>query len=327
MGKEQYISLIAKKLGSELNTAELRELNGWLSSNSDNAELLDDFKFVWDSVESYKSSEVFDSSSAFQKFSKKYDLEGKTAPQAPVSPSPEPGFPILRWVLMGSIAIGLFLGGYFLSSRLTPTFNNTKMEPMAISLGPNASATLKPNSSLHFQPKKSLVTGLTGGAYMDLTERDKTQSLNVDLGNLKLSAHGSSFNVQNYKGEDVIIDVEKGAVNYDHNNKASVLKEGQKLRISKKNGASSIEDINSQNAFAWSEGRLSFDNTPLFEVFNTIEKFYGVEITVKDNVNVNTHYTVANLEPSGVDEVLEVLANSLNLRIEKEGRTIAVSGL
>ena len=43
VNKDLYISLITKKLSSELNTAELKDLNSWLNNSKDNAIVLPGF--------------------------------------------------------------------------------------------------------------------------------------------------------------------------------------------------------------------------------------------------------------------------------------------
>lgn len=321
MGKEQYISLIAKKLNNELNVAELRELNGWLSSNSENPELLSDFQHIWDSVSSYKAAETFDSSAAFSKFSQKYDLATQiTSDVAKKSTSS------IKTIIIALTAIALFLGGYMLSSRLTPTFSNDQMAALPVQLTDNASATLKPNTSLKFNANNLVVSSLDGGAYFNLEKQQVP--LNFDLSKTKIMANAAKMNLQNYDGEDLIADVEKGSVTVEFNNKKEVVESGHKIIISKDNGSYSIIAGNSDNAFAWSNGVLSFDKTPLYEVFSTIEQFYGVTIEVTDDSNVSGHFTAINMQPRNLEEVLELLSTSRDMHIKqsgKDGRDIEIS--
>ena len=321
MGKEQYISLIAKKLNNELNIAELRELNGWLSSNSENPELLSDFQHIWDSVSSYKAAETFDSSAAFSKFQQKYDL---TTPANQIVGPKSSSVP--KYILIGLTAVLLFLGGYMLSGRLTPTFSNDQMAALPVHLTENASATLKPNTSMKFNANNLVVSNLDGGAYFNLEKQ--AAPINFDLSKTKIMANAAKMNLQNYDGEDLIADIEEGAVTIELNNKKEIVESGHKIIISKDNGSYSVIAGNSINAFAWSNGVLSFDNTPLYEVFNTIEQFYGVQIEVTDDSDVKTHFTAINMEPQNLEEVLELLSSSIDMRIKqsgKEGRDIEIS--
>ena len=326
MGKEQYISLIAKKLNNELNIAELRELNGWLSSNSANPELLSDFQHIWDTVASYKSAEVFDSSAAFNKFSQKYDLTADTAP-ATSAVAPKSGSSALKMAMVAITAIAIFLGGYFLSNKLTPTFSNDQMAALPIQLTDNASATLKPNTSLKFDTKKLTVSKLNGGAYFNLEKQ--TEPLSFDLSNTKIMANNAKMSLQNYKGDNLIAEIEKGSVTLKNEDETQVVTSGSKIIISKEKGtAPVIVEGNSDNAFNWSKGILSFDNTPLLEVFTTIEQFYGVNIEViDDSVVTGRHFTAINMQPKNLLELLDLLSSSIDMVIKKSsnGRDIEIS--
>ena len=305
--------LIAKKLNNELNVAELRELNGWLSSNSANPELLSDFQHIWDSVSSYKVAEAFDSSAAFNKFSKKYDLTtesvSNTLPTSSISTA--------KIALVAITAVALFLGGYFLSNKLTPTFSNDQMVALPIQLTDNASATLKPKTSLKFNANNLKVSKLEGGAYFNLEKQE--EPLSFDLSKTKIMANAAKINVQNYKGNDLIADIEAGSVILEGNDNTEVVPSGKKVIISKETGDWEIIDGNSDNAFAWSKGILSFDNTPLKEVFKTIEQFYGVNIVVTDDLDLTTHFTAINMKPGSLKEVLDLLSTSNEMIIEQSG--------
>jgi len=328
VGKEQYISLIAKKLNNDLNIAELRELNNWLSSNSENPELLSDFQHIWNSVSTYKVAESFDSSAAFNKFSKKYDLTAEPASISPqINPqglSPNGGFSAIKYLIFSITAAMLVLGGYFLSKTLSPTFVNDTMAALPINLTDKATATLKPNTSLKFNSNELIISGLDGGAYFNFSDVDQAKPISFDLSNAKIMASAAKLNLQNYDGEDLIADVEKGSVLLNLNNKEITVKEGQKVIISKENGSHSIIEGDS-SAFDWSKGVLSFDNTPLHEVFNKIEKFYGVEIQVIDKSEVSGHYNASYSNPVSIDEVLDALRTSISMRITKKGRDIQIS--
>ena len=318
MGKEQYISLIAKQLGDELNTSELRELNGWLSGNSANADIKSDFQHIWESVSSYKAAESFDSSSAFEKFSKKYDLSESAPKIAPISVGASgQSASYFRKLAIAATAIALFLGGYFLSQKINPTFSNKTMAALPISLSQNASATLKPNTSLRYNSKKSKISSLNGGAYFNLANIDDSEPISFDVAKAAFTASNAKLNIENYEGQDIVADVEEGSVSVKVNNKEVLVKSGEKFILSKDNNSFTVMESNSSNAFSWSKGILSFDNTPLYQVFDDIEKFYGIEITVTDDSSLeDSHLTTAvNFKPKTLEECLDVVQTMIPMNI------------
>jgi len=316
VGKEQYISLIAKQLGNELNTAELRELNGWLSDNSANADVLSDFQHIWKSVSSYKASESFDSSSAFEKFSKKYDLSDavpKTTPVKEVKPGHSTAF--LRSISIITTAIAIFLGGYFLSQKINPSFSNETMAALPITLSPETTATLKPNTSLRYNSKQGKISALDGGAYFNLSKVDDASPVSFEIAKTAIVASNAKLNIENYDGQDFVTDVEEGTVKVKINNKEVTVKSGEKLIMSKDNNSFTVMESNSSNAFSWSKGILTFDNTPLYQVFDDIEKFYGVEIIVTDNSDQNAEGFNAEYYQPNLEEVFEALSSSYSMNI------------
>lgn len=303
-------------MGNELNTAELRELNTWLSGNSDNAEILSDFQHIWKSVSSYKAVETFDSSSAFEKFSKKYDLSDSGANSAPQqSISPENPVSYTRNLLLALTAIALFLGGYFLNQKVNPSFSNKTMAALPINLSPQASATLKPNTSLRYNSKKGKISSLQGGAYFNLSKVSDAEPVSFNVAKAAILASSAKLNIENYEGQDLVADVEEGSIAVNINNKEITVNSGEKLILSKDNGSFTVMEANSANAFSWSKGILNFDNTPLYQVFDDIEKFYGIEITVTDNSDQSVPFTVVNLEPESLENVFELLTASIEMNI------------
>ena len=58
---------------------------------------------------------------------------------------------------------------------------------------------------------------------------------------------------------------------------------------------------------------------PLLEVFNSIERFYGVNIEVLDDSSVEGHFTVSNMKPRSLNECLELLHSSIKMDIKRKG--------
>jgi len=323
VGKEQYISLIAKQLSNELNSAELRELNHWLSGNSESQDALADFKDIWSSVSSYKAAATFDSSAAFAKFSQKYDIssdskEVQTVDTQSTTTSSSLGASRILFIVLTAMA--LLLGGWFLSKNAAPSFTNEGMASLPIQLTKNASATLKPNSTLSFDKDKNQVNGLKGGAYFDLENLTKENALVLNLAHAQLEANNATLNIDNYKGEDLITSVEKGNVQIDIKDSKIDLKAGQSLIVNKNNGDHKITKAK-VNDFLWEKGSIAFDNTPLDEAFALVEKFYGVEVIVSDNSKTsNAHITATILKDKSLNECLELIATITPMKITRSGK-------
>lgn len=73
----------------------------------------------------------------------------------------------------------------------------------------------------------------------------------------------------------------------------------------------------------WVSGRLAFVNTPFRDVVREVERWYDAEIVVTDSALARTPVTVSfDNDPLG--EIMDLLASSLDARVEQHGRVIRV---
>ena len=316
MGKEHYISLITKQLNSQLSKTELRELNNWLTASSGNSNVASDFKEVWNSVSSYKSSATFDVDEAYQNFLTKYDIHStgvNTADQV------SDGISITRLLFAALTLAALIFGGLQLTSKINNTVSTDALASRTINLTANSTAKLAPNTSMNFDREDFTINSIAGQVYLDLEDQEKNLSIGFEDASADVS--GAVLNIQNYKADNKLVaDVEKGSVAFNINNERVQLDAGKQLTLEKGSVEPIIKDSD-QSAFAWKKGMLSFDNTPLEEVFTALEKFYGVNIKVMDDSKVAGHFTAINYKPSSLDDCLEMLVSSISMEIQRKDMT------
>ena len=138
--------------------------------------------------------------------------------------------------------------------------------------------------------------------------------------NSNIITFDASFNVQNFSDEDQsIIDVQSGLILFQTENKIIQLGEGERIILNESTGKISKLRTPKLNPFEWHKGILTFNNTPLEEVFNSIERFYGVDIEVVDGSPATSHYTVSNMKPGSLNECLELLHSSIIMDITRKG--------
>jgi transmembrane sensor len=76
---------------------------------------------------------------------------------------------------------------------------------------------------------------------------------------------------------------------------------------------------------AWTGGRLVFDDTPLAQVAEELERWYGVEVRVTDTALLSRHLTTA-FDSETLDEVLRVIGMSLDVRYVRKGNVVEFTG-
>ena len=323
VGKDHFISLITKKLNSELNIAELKELNSWLSESSDNSHVLNDFKDVWGSVSTYKSTITFDADTAYQDFVKKYNIPQSS--DNSTSATAAGGISILRWLLSAVVVAALVYGGYQMMNNINNAVSNDQLVSRTINLDAFSTATLAPSTSLNFNKEDFTISKLDGQMYLDLAK--ESGALNLNFEDVQAQAKNTMLNLQSYGKEDKFIaDIEKGSVQFEINDDQVTVGQGKRLIFDNKSKTTEITIANPKSS-EWKDGFISWNNTPLNEVFTSIEKFYGVEITVIDNSPINAHspFTAINYKPANLNECLQLLTDAYNMTIDREGKKIEIS--
>ena len=188
----------------------------------------------------------------------------------------------------------------------------------------------KPISSL-FEPKEKnfMIEDFEGQGFFELKSINENQAF-LGLGDgVSLGTRDASFNILNYKeDQEITIDVQSGTlVLYDGHNNAYIISEGSRAVFDKSSKNLRKANRPQLNPFKWHKGILVFDNTPLQEVFQMIERFYGVDVEVVDGSSMDDINFTATLSMSNnLNDCLELLHESIEMTIRRKGlRNIEVS--
>ena len=105
-------------------------------------------------------------------------------------------------------------------------------------------------------------------------------------------------------------------------NDVFTLEEGSKITV--KGGFSSTDDTpDIAGDTAWTKGTLHFDNTSMREVLESIERWYGVDITVRDHSVYRNSFT-ADFRSESINQVLELLAITCDIVYVVDGNQVTI---
>jgi len=186
---------------------------------------------------------------------------------------------------------------------------------------------------------------LSGEAYFDVV-KDKTRPFIIHTSTVQVKVLGTAFNVRSYpKDKTTETALIRGSVEVTLNsqpNKKVILKPHEKVIIdnegavtvngspadTKKKGAPEVMlvenvhlDKKDQDVYEtmWVKNKLAFDETPFDDMIAEIERWYNVEIIVKNKGLGAGTYTVT-FENKTIDEVLEGLQFSAHFQYQlKDG--------
>lgn len=102
------------------------------------------------------------------------------------------------------------------------------------------------------------------------------------------------------------------------------LERGDLARVDSTGALQLRRGVNVDRYIAWTEGRLVFDDIPLREVIPELERWYDLDITLTDQ-SLGDRRFVATLHEGALSSALDLLAISLDLRVERHGRTVILT--
>ena len=125
---------------------------------------------------------------------------------------------------------------------------------------------------------------LEGEAYFKVQRNEKVPFI-VKTSQISVQVLGTEFNVSAY-AEDLVIQTTlvSGAVKvFSEDEKESViLRPGEQAEFSRITHEIQLETVDVSYVTAWKDGRLRFQEKPLFEIMKNVARWYDVEIIYED---------------------------------------------
>lgn len=220
------------------------------------------------------------------------------------------------------------------------TVYNLEKKPRLVSLPDGSSVILQKGSNLRYEnpfPKESRPVTLSGEAYFEVV-KDAHKPFTVYANGLVAKVLGTSFNVKAYDQDaNVVVTVRTGKV---------AVTSGKAEQEKKEAGENMILTPNEQVVFAIKESKmfrspvnalaerktlvirplnLVFNAVPAGDVFNEIEKAYGIKVVFKDPTLQNCRITT-DLKEGTLSQKLDIICKTLEATWNTEAEYVAVTG-
>jgi transmembrane sensor len=168
---------------------------------------------------------------------------------------------------------------------------------------------------------------LRGDGYFDV-RHDAARPFTVRVGRAVIEDIGTTFAIESDAGDTTAVAVISGSIRLrasDSSEKSGeVLSAGDRGSMSSDGMLRAYPHSVTDDAAAWTTGRLVFRDASLARVSGEIRRWYGVKLQIMDSALVTRHVTATfNGEP--VDQVLKILALDLGARIEQKGDSATVT--
>jgi len=170
---------------------------------------------------------------------------------------------------------------------------------------------------------------LDGEAWFDVTKNEK-KTFVVHTPFYDVNVLGTQFNVKAYKNDaEIATTLEQGSVQITSSDnlklaQTAILQPGEQLVYNTQKKTIKVREVEPRMFTAWKDNKLIFINMNLKELFVVLERKYGVDIQVTNNLILNYHYD-GTIKNETILEVLDLLKETLPVKYKIEGQTILIT--
>lgn len=203
-------------------------------------------------------------------------------------------------------------------------------ETKVITLPDGSTVTLNTNSVLKFgndlANASERVVSLDGEAFFEVTKSSNKKTFHVNtLNGVSVEVLGTVFNVDARRGKSTEVFLQEGKVKISHSDENVVLQPGEMAALTSGKLLVSTADIDEQNAkLGWKSGNFVFNDTPLSQIFYDLEDDYGLTVVVTDSA-INQKRITAKVSGRNVNVLFKVLSETLDIKINQDGKRVVIS--
>jgi ferric-dicitrate binding protein FerR (iron transport regulator) len=301
-----------KYLLSETTAEEQEKVEQWLGDGANRA-YYDQLKKIWDDSRQLALTSTVDENRAWQNFQQRI-YPGHVRRTA---------FGWMRIAASVIIVVGLGLLAYWVLDDRAKEMTVAAQKTVLNDTLPDGSVvTVNKGSSISYLSKfkgETRQVSLKGEAFFNVTP-NKKQPFVIFVNDVQITVVGTSFNVKTVDGNTEVV-VETGIVNVTRAGKTVELKANEETTVDRKDSVLTKEKVTDQLYKYYRTKEFVCDDTPLWKLVEVINEAYDSHIVIGKpalkNMNITTTFNNESL-----DQVLNVISLTLNIKIVKEGDTI-----
>jgi ferric-dicitrate binding protein FerR (iron transport regulator) len=206
-------------------------------------------------------------------------------------------------------------------------------QKMEVTLSDNSKITLDAGSLLRYPDRfqeDSRQVYLEGEAYFEIASNPRKPFM-VKTGNAVITVLGTKFNVRSWPNHvsKIAVMVTEGEVSFrnarlDVPNSQVIISSGQYSMIQGNTRPSAPKTVGMENPLSWLKHEKYFQNAPLQEVLDQLERWYDLQIILEDKILASSRVTIF-IEDKPIEEVMEVISLMNHLQTRREGRKVILS--
>ncbi len=328
-----YANIITRYFAGEATPEEVRELSAWVSSNPENRQVFRESGNAW--FRASESHYLFDPDMDVEWEAMHGKIEGvkediKAYPYSRTFRQISPSWYIrFAAVFLIAIAVGLLIN-LFISGPETLTVQTGEVFT-ELTLPDGSVVSLNQNTTFQYPEKfrkGQRIVALDGEAYFKVAH-DPGKPFVLEHNNIRIKVLGTSFSVKTGAQEDnleVVLINGQVAVYYENEGiDPQTLYPGEKAEVEKSGHHIEVSRNNNPNFLSWKTGLFIFEDETLENIVSVLNNAYNKKIILRDDHLRHCRMT-ATFDRQPLDAVLEIIAATLDLRIQSDGTTFVLSG-
>jgi len=341
MNNHENISeeLLARYLAETASESEILQIKNWLAQSPANEQELAAYKTIWEYSRSLHKKKIsVNTDAAWNKVKlKMYKTSLKADVKKPEILNSNPGtiqrkFPV---ALLAAAVVALLIMAYgfhlFKGGAFTP--NNREIATAEVTTTSNTIEKVLPDGTKVFLNYNSTLTYpesfdgqvrsvyLKGEAFFEV-KPDAARPFIIEANGTEVKVLGTSFNVKAYAREPVRVDVATGKVLVRKEKKEIYLIKGESAEVVADTVRSIMPDM---NLMGYKTQIFDFNATDLEDVVTSIRNGYHIDLRLS-NAKISQCRLTIRFEKEPVDATLSVIAETLDLKIRREGKTYWLDG-
>lgn len=235
--------------------------------------------------------------------------------------------PLKVWQIAATVAILVATAGFWMFSRQEKNqpqnfIEITAQDNKLYQLPDSSKVWMQPGSSIRFAENFNAdrTVQLKGNSLFEVYKREGS-TFKVYIDNDFIEVKGTCFLVKQLNPESCKITLFNGNIDFNiesNGNKIS-LKPLHELEYNPKSGESRLNRIENVK---WENGRYDFTEINLKHLIYIINQMYDTHITISKNVNQNGAFTGSIRYNESLEDVIDKICFSLNLRYKKDKEII-----
>lgn len=206
-------------------------------------------------------------------------------------------------------------------------YENSSAKVLKVSLPDGSMVWLQPKTLLSYNQSDRVYrqVNLRGEAFFEV-KRDESRPFLIYSGRMTTKVLGTSFNVKAFPETDKFeVSVVTGKVSVTNESEREVfIMPKQQVILETKTGNLTVNEIPKNKTHYWELASLSFDNTPMESVINSIEQNYNVSIDLSPRLKACR--LSGNFTNEHLATILEIVCRSIEAEYVIDGDKIILRG-